>query len=62
MQKKKKKKVSYLLTRLLQTEFYVSQSTVLLFDVTDQFSQKHLQKAPAQNQHKATENMLACYF
>lgn len=47
------KKISYLFTRLFQTEFHVGQSTVLFFDVTDQFSQKHLQKAAAQNQHKA---------
>lgn len=60
--KKKKKKFSYLFTRLLQTEFHVGQSTVLLFDVTDQFSQKHLQKAAGQNQHKAAENMLAGHF
>lgn len=33
----------YLLPRLLQAEFHVGESTVLLLHVTDQFSQKHLQ-------------------
>lgn len=63
MQKKEKEKTfSYLFTRLLQTKFHVGQSTVLLFNVTDQFSQKHLQKAAGLNQHKAAGNMLARHF
>lgn len=60
--KKKKKKFSYLFTRLLQAEFHVGQSTVLLLNITDQFSQKHLQKAAAHNHNKAVENMLARHF